>query len=313
MKPRHFLKATDFTYEEASDVFELACKLKQGRGQEAPVLHGQSWAMLFSKSSTRTRVSFEVGIRELGGHTLFLEQKNLQINRGESLADTARVLSRYVHGLVVRCGAHGIIETLAAEGSVPVVNGLTDFNHPCQLYADCFTLAERWGEAGNLLASLKGRKVAYLGDCASNMAHSWILSAAHFGIEVVLAGPKAFAPTEEIDSALRDAGLAKRYAFTTDAEAAVAGADVVTTDVWVSMGREDEKEARLREFMPYQVSADLFAKAKPDAFFLHCLPAHIGQEVSAEVYEHPRSIVYDEAENRLHMQKAILHALVTSA
>ncbi len=313
MKTRHFIKATDFSYKEAASVFELAHTLKHSRGEEEPVLRGQTWALIFTKSSTRTRVSFEVGIHELGGYPLFLEQKNLQINRGESLQDTAKVLSRYLHGLIIRCHEHEVIETLAKEGSIPVINGLTDFLHPCQLYSDCFTLTERWGRPGALLDSLKGRTVAFLGDCASNMAHSWILTGALFGMNVVLAGPEHYSPEAKIDEVLSQNSLPKNYTFTTDANMAVTDADVVTTDVWVSMGREGESEKRMNKFLPYQVTLDLFNLAKPEALFLHCLPAHIGQEVSSETYHHERSIVYDEAENRLHMQKAILHTLVTSA
>lgn len=311
--PRHFLKETDFSYDEAAGIFTFAKNLKDTRGKVANrTLEGQTWAMLFSKSSTRTRVSFQVGLYELGANALFLPQDQLQIGRGETLADTAKVLSRYVHGLIVRCHGHDIVDELSTEGTVPVINALTDLLHPCQIYTDTFTLAERWvGSDGNLLGALKGRKVAYLGDCANNMSNSWILGAAHFGMEIALAGPEEYRPGPELDALLEAEGLPKNYTFTTDPYEAVKGADAVTTDVWVSMGQENEEGDRVERLRPYGVTGKLFATAKPDAYFLHCLPAHVGMEVSQEVYQHPRSIVFDEAENRLHVQKAILAQLTT--
>jgi ornithine carbamoyltransferase len=309
---RSFLKCTDFSPLEAAEALELAKAFKQNRGAIPDTsLAGQTWALIFQKSSTRTRVSFEVGIHEMGGHPMYLDQARTQLGRGETVADTAKVLSRYVHGIVIRTFGHEIVEELASAGTVPVVNGLTDFLHPCQIYTDIFTAAERWAVPGQALAdAVKGRKIAFLGDCASNMANSWILGCAHFGMEIALAGPSAYAPQTGIDGLLEDAGYAKNYTFTTDPFEAVKDADVVYTDVWVSMGDEAEKDQRLREMQPYQVSAEVFAAAKPDAFFMHCLPAHVGEEVTQEVLDNPRSIVFDEAENRLHMQKAILALLV---
>lgn len=308
MPLRHFLAETDFTAAEAGGIFALARRLKRERGRHERPLAGQTWAMIFAKSSTRTRVSFEVGIHELGGNPLFLSKNDIQIGRGESIADTARVLSRFVHGIVIRTYAHQEIAELARRGSVPVVNALTDFLHPCQIYTDAFTAAERWaGPDGDLLASLRGRKVAFLGDTCFNMANSWILGANLFGMEVALGGPADFAPGAEIRAAV--AAMGGRFHHTTDPREAVAGADLVYTDVWASMGQEDESAERARRMSPYQVDARLFAAAKPDALFMHCLPAHAGEEVTQEVLDHPRSVIFDEAENRLHVQKAILATL----
>jgi ornithine carbamoyltransferase len=309
---KHFLSETDFTRSTVRGVFAMARQLKRQRGRhQPPALAGQTWALIFSKSSTRTRVSFEVGIHELGGNPLFLSKNDIQLGRGESVGDTARVLSRYVHGLVVRTFDHAEVEELAREGSVPVVNALTDLLHPCQIYADAFTLAERWaGSNGDLLDSLQGRKIAFLGDTACNMANSWVLGAAHFGMRIALAGPPGFAPGPEVRARLAAAGYPEDgYEFTSDPRAAVDGADVVYTDVWVSMGREAEAAERLARMQPYRVTPELMARARPGAWFMHCLPAYPGQEVTAEVLASPASIVFDEAENRLHVQKAILAEL----
>jgi ornithine carbamoyltransferase len=308
---KHFLKETDFSRDEAARLFLRARELKAGRGKRStPVLAGQTWAMLFSKSSTRTRVSFEVGIHELGGNPLFLNRSDIQLGRGESIEDTARVLSRFVHGLVVRTHAHSDVERLAAAGTVPVINALTDFLHPCQIYTDAFTAAERWcGGGDDLLGSLRGRRLAFLGDTACNMAYSWVLGANHFGMEITLGGPEAYRPTPEFDAFLARQGFAGGYRFTPDPREAVRGADIVYTDVWVSMGREEESRERLLALAPYQVTSRLMALAKPDAYFLHCLPAHPGEEVSQDVLDSPQSVIFDQAENRLHVQKAILEAL----
>ncbi len=313
---KHFLKETDFTLSEAAEVFAMARDFKAARGRQAtPVLAGQTWAMIFSKSSTRTRVSFEVGIHELGGNPLFLNRNDIQLGRGESVEDTARVLSRFVHGLIVRTFDHSDVERLAAAGTVPVVNALTDFLHPCQIYTDAFTAAERWSRqtGGDMLASLRGRKVAFLGDTACNMAYSWILGANLFGMKVSLGGPEAFRPTKAFDAFLSREGYAGGYTFTTDPREAVKDADIVYTDVWVSMGKEEESRQRLKTLSPYQVTTSLFAAARPDAYFLHCLPAHAGEEVTQEVLDSPRSVIFDQAENRLHVQKAILAHLAGSA
>jgi len=309
-KLSHFLKTTDLTHNQLGEALELAHKLKTERGASLhKPLAGQTWALLFHKSSTRTRVSFEVGIHELGGHAMILDQQRMQTGRGETVSDTAKVLSRYIHGIVIRTFEHAFVEEFAAEGSIPVVNALTDALHPCQIVSDLFTLAERWGRPGQLLDSLKGRRLAFFGDCASNMAHSWILGGTLAGMEIVLCGPEGYAPEPMIDKLLAQAGLPKTYRFTSDAQDAARDADVIYTDVWVSMGDEEEREHRLREMAPYQVNAAVMAAAKPDALFLHCLPAHEGEEVSGEVYHGPQSIVFDQAENRLHAQKAILSFL----
>jgi ornithine carbamoyltransferase len=306
---RHLLKETDFRACELQGLFAQAREFKAQRGRHAQPLAGQTWALIFAKSSTRTRVSFEVGIHELGGNPLFLNAGDIQLGRGETVEDTARVLSRFVHGLVVRTFRHSDVERLATAGTVPVINGLTDFLHPCQIYADAFTMAERWAPGGDFLAGLKGRKIAFLGDTACNMANSWILGANHFGMTIALAGPADFAPGPELKALLEREGFAGRYEFTTDPREAVRGADVVYTDVWVSMGKEEESRERRRVLQPFAVTGEIFAAAKPDALFMHCLPAHAGEEVMPEVLDNPRAVIFDQAENRLHMQKAILAAL----
>ena len=311
---KHFLKETDFQAHELPELFALAQSLKAGRGRVASAaLAGQTWAMIFSKSSTRTRVSFEVGIHELGGNPLFLNRNDIQIGRGESIGDTARVLSRFVHGLIVRTYDHAEVEQLAASANIPVINALTDLLHPCQIFADAFTLAERWGKGGNLVDSLRGRKIAFVGDRGCNVANSWILGANLLGMKISLAGPPGFDAATEFDALLAREGFAGGYQFTTDPLEAVRDADVVYTDVWVSMGKEEETAERIRVMTPFAVTSELFAAAKPDAFFMHCLPAHVGQEVTQAVLDNPRSIIFDQAENRLHMQKAIMATLAQRA
>jgi len=312
---KHFLKETDLQLHEAAEVFALAREFKAKRGRHVPpVLANQTWAMIFSKSSTRTRVSFEVGIHELGGNPLFLNRSDIQLGRGETIEDTAKVLSRFVHGLIVRTYDHAEVERLAAAGSIPVINALTDFLHPCQIYTDAFSMAERWvGPDRDLLGSLRGRKVAFLGDTACNMANSWALGAGLFGMKLALAGPPEFEPTAEFKALAAQEGFSDAYSFTTDPMEAVRDADVVYTDVWVSMGKEEETKARIVQMSPYQVTAELFAAAKPDALFMHCLPAHAGEEVTQAVLDHERCIIYDQAENRLHTQKAIMAVLAQQA
>lgn len=309
---KHFLKETDFKASELPALFALAREFKAKRGHHATPLAGQTWAMIFSKSSTRTRVSFEVGIHELGGNPLFLNRNDIQLGRGETIGDTACVLSRYVHGLVVRTFDHDEVEQLADLGTIPVINALTDLLHPCQIFADMFTLAERWSGGGDLVGSLRGRKVAFVGDRGCNVANSWILGANLFGMKISLAGPPGFDAAPEFDQLLAREGFAGGYQFTTDPYEAVRDADVVYTDVWVSMGKEEETAERIRVMTPFTVTPKLLAAAKPGAFFMHCLPAHAGQEVTQEVLDSPRSIIFDQAENRLHMQKAILATLATA-
>jgi len=311
---KHFLKSTDFTGSEVEEVFSLAKQFKAHRGHGVPAnLAGQSWGMLFFKSSTRTRVSFEVGIQELGGNALYLNNNDVQISRGETIADTAKVLSRYLHGIVIRCYDHALLEEFVLEGSIPVVNALSDFLHPCQIYSDAFTMAERWSNGGSLLESLKGKKIAFLGDTACNMGNSWMLGAALFGMEIALAGPEGFEPGQEIIDTIKNSGLEPTWRYHTDPIEAVDGADAVYTDVWVSMGMEAEKEERLQTLNPYQVTQGIMNAAKPDALFLHCLPAHAGEEVTQEVLDSSASVIFDQAENRLHAQKAILAVLAKAS
>lgn len=309
---RHFLKETDFSKEEVDHIFSLADKLKKNRANpQIRSLNNQSWGLLFFKNSTRTRISFDVGVNELGGHGIYLDQKSLQISRGESVADTAKVVSRYLHGLVIRAFEHSLVEEFAAEGSIPVINALTDFLHPCQIYTDAFTLAENW-KSGEVpcLEDLKGKKLVFMGDCDSNMANSWILGGCLFGMEVVMYGPKEFQPGEEIKKLVESSNLDGSYTFTTDVKSACCEADVIYTDVWVSMGDESEAAKRKELLSPYQVNLNAFKMAKGDALFMHCLPAHEGEEVSADVLALPNSIIFDQAENRLHVQKAIMAKLV---
>lgn len=311
---KHFLKTTDFSGQALDSVFQLAQTFKTERGQTTlSHLAGQSWGMLFFKSSTRTRVSFEVGIQELGANALYLNKNDIQISRGETIADTARVLSRYLHGIVIRCYEHSLLEEFAEMGSMPVINALSDFLHPCQIYADAFTLAEKWSSGGSLLDSLKGKKIAFLGDTACNMGNSWMLGGALFGMEVALAGPAGFEPGDDIKEAIGNSGLEPTWSFHTDPMEAVEGADAVYTDVWVSMGMEDEKKERLQTLSPYQVNQSVMSHAKSDALFLHCLPAHVGEEVTQDVLDSSASVIFDQAENRLHVQKAIMATLAEAA
>lgn len=306
----HFLKVTDFTLEQAQAVFSLAKSFKDDRFNTPAALNKQSWGLLFYKSSTRTRVSFEVGVNELGGHPIVLNSQQTQIGRGETVEDSSKVLSRYLHGLVIRTYEHSIIEEFAKHATMPIVNGLTNFNHPCQLYTDIFTLLERYSPDAVDIDTLKGKKVAFLGDSACNMANSWILTAAMFGMEIVVSGPEGYEPKQAVVDALKAEGLPVNFTYTADPKEAVKDADAIYTDVWVSMGDEAEAEQRLKEMAPYQVNAELLALAKPSAHFLHCLPAHAGKEVSQEVLDSRQSIIFDEAENRLHAQKAIMAKLV---
>lgn len=303
---KHLLKVTDLSVDDIAEVFRLAAAYKKNRAATPKTLAGQSWGMLFYKNSTRTRVSFEVGLHELGAHPLILSSSNTQLSRGESVADTARVLSRYLHGMVIRCYDHAILEEFALAGSVPIINALSDYVHPCQILTDLFSMAEKWTDGDDHLAALAGRKVAFLGDSNCNMANSWLLAGSHLGVDIALGGPESLAPGDEIIADLKSRGHSVEGHFYTDARAAAENADVVYTDTWVSMGAEDTKDMRLQALQPYQVNAKLMSVAKPDALFMHCLPAHLGEEVTEEVYNSPQSIVFDEAENRLHVQKAIL-------
>ena len=295
---RHFLAIPDFSRAELDRLFALAESMRSGAYGKKP-LAGKSLAMIFLKSSTRTRVSFEVGAWQLGGHALFLSSRDVQIGRGEPIPDTARVLSRYVDGIMIRTFAHSDVEQLAQYSSVPVINGLTDLLHPCQVLADILTMRQRFG-------GYEGKKVAWIGD-GNNMANSWINAAYRLGFELMLACPEGYEPDQAIlERAQRDG----RVTLVRDPNEAAAGAHVVNTDVWASMGQEEEQALRERAFAGYQVDGALMRRAARDAIFLHCLPAHRGEEVSAEVIDGPQSVVWDEAENRLHVQKAIMAALM---
>jgi len=296
---RHFLAIPDFATGALYDLLDLAHRLKAGEERGKP-LAGKTLGMIFQKSSTRTRVSFEAGMFQLGGHALFLSSRDLQLGRGEPIRDTARVMSRYVDGIMIRTFDHNDIVELAEYGTIPVINGLTDLLHPCQVMADVMTVQEAFGR------DLAGKKVAWIGD-GNNMANSWLNAAFRFGLDLRIATPQGYEPDREI---VERASGATQVLLTNDPARAADGADVVTTDVWASMGQEEEAEKRARAFAGFQVDADIMAAASPEAIFLHCLPAHRGEEVSEEVFEGPRSRVFDEAENRLHAQKAIMLELM---
>ncbi|HXI85476.1 MAG TPA: ornithine carbamoyltransferase [Verrucomicrobiae bacterium] len=296
---KHLLTVEQLSGREIADIFKLAREFKKGRGkakQKQP-LKGQSWALIFNKSSTRTRVSFEVGIRELGGSSLYLSTNDIQMGRGETVADTARVLSRYIHGVVIRTYAQSDVEQFAGAGSIPVINALTDDEHPCQILADLFTVVEKRG-------ALKGKKVVFFGDGACNVANSWLFGAAKTGMEIWVAAPKNFQPGSEW---VKRAG--GNVHVTEDVDAAAKNADVLYTDVWVSMGKEAEGAVRLKILAPYQVNAAVLKQAKPDALVMHCLPAYIGKEITADVFQAHQKTIFDQAENRLHVQKAIMTLL----
>jgi ornithine carbamoyltransferase len=297
MPKRDFLAITDFSKDEIVALFDLTARLKAGEGGRP--LAGQTLAMVFAKSSTRTRVSFEVGMYQLGGHALFLSSRDIQLGRGEPIRDTARVLSRFVDGIMIRTFAHADVEELAAHASVPVINGLTDLLHPCQVLTDLFTMREHIG-------GWEGKTVAWIGD-GNNMANSWLNAAAVLGFELRLACPEGFEPDREI---FERATSRTTVVVTEDPEEAVRGAHAVNTDVWASMGQEAEAEQRAMAFKGYTVTPDLMRLAAPEAIFLHCLPAHRGEEVAEAVLEGPQSRVFDEAENRLHVQKALLATLM---
>lgn len=295
---RDFLQIPDFSTEELNSLLSLAERMRSGSYGAKP-LAGKSLAMLFLKSSTRTRVSFEVGASQLGGYALFLSSRDIQLGRGEPIADTARVLSGYVDGIMIRTYAHADVEEFAEHASVPVINGLTDLVHPCQVLADLLTVRQAFG-------AIRGRKVAWIGD-GNNMANSWLNAAYRFGFELRLACPDGYDPDEAIFS------RAKKNAdveLVRDPKEAIQNADVVSTDVWASMGQEEEQAERARAFGGFAVTSALMRLASRNAIFLHCLPAHRGEEVASEVIDGPQSRVWDEANNRLHVQKALMAVLM---
>lgn len=300
MAATSFLSVADITNRQWEGLFDLTRRIKASPADFSTRLAGKSLAMIFQKSSTRTRVSFEVGMYQLGGQALFLSGSDIQLGRGETIADTARVLSRYVDGIMARTFAHSDVEDLARYGSIPVINGLTDLLHPCQAVADFFTLSE-------VFADLEGRKLAYVGD-GNNVAHSLLLGAPGVGMNIAVATPEGFEPEAAIVTKARqlaeEAGTS--IELVGEPAAAVMDASAVYTDVWASMGQEEEAAERLGAFSGFTVDESLMARARPEAVFLHCLPCHRGEEVSAAVADGPQSRIFDEAENRLHAQKAIM-------
>ena len=298
---RDFLAIPDYTSEELLGLFDLAERMRSGEYKDKP-LAGKSLAMIFMKASTRTRVSFEVGTWQLGGHALFLSPRDVQLGRGEPIADTARVLSRYVDGIMIRTFGHEEVEELAKFATVPVINGLTDLLHPCQILADILTIRQHLG-------TIDGRRVAWIGD-GNNMANSWINAAYRLGFDLTLACPEGYEPDAAI---LKRAQTNAKVRVVRDPAEAVDGADVINTDVWASMGQEEEQAVREKAFKGYIVDDALMSKAQQDAIFMHCLPAHRGEEVAASVIDGPQSVVWDEAENRLHIQKAIMANLMGNA
>ncbi|WP_310786320.1 ornithine carbamoyltransferase [Mycobacterium sp. Z3061] len=298
---RHFLRDDDLTPREQAEVLELAATLKKDPYSRRPLEGPRGVAVIFDKNSTRTRFSFEMGIAQLGGHAVVVDGRNTQLGRDETLEDTARVLSRFVDAIVWRTFGQERLQVMASTASVPVVNALSDEFHPCQVLADLQTIAERKG-------SLHGLKMTYLGDGANNMAHSLMLGGVTAGMHVTVAAPEGFTPDPDVVAAARARGAETGGAVTVtaDADAGAAGADVLVTDTWVSMGQEDDGLDRVKPFRPFQVNQRLLTLANPDALVLHCLPAHRGDEITDEVIDGPASAVWDEAENRLHAQKALL-------
>ena len=290
---RHFLDIKDFDKDRLTAMLETARDMKSGAYTGTP-LSGRHIGMIFEKPSTRTRVSFEVGISQLGGVPVVLAASDLQLGRGESVADTAKVLSRYLDGIMIRALRHETVTELAENATVPVINGLTNLSHPCQIMADLQTIIEQHGQ-------LEDEIVVWFGD-GNNVANSWIEAAALFGFELRLAGPEAYSPPAGLIAWAREKGA--NIIITQDAEEAARGASVLVTDVWISMG--DDEGTRLKDMQPFQVTESLLQLAQPDAMFLHCLPAVRGQEVTAGVIDGPQSAVFDEAENRLHAQKAVM-------
>ncbi len=290
---KHLLRMKDLTAAGAREIFARASELKAGRGAaREKVLEGTTWALIFSKSSTRTRVSFEVGIRELGGTSLFLSANDIQLGRGELIIDTARVLGRMVHGAVIRTYDQADVDSFAEYAKIPTINALTDEEHPCQILTDIFTFEERRGP-------VRGKKIAFIGDADCNVARSWVEAAEMFDFQLTCAAPDGY-QTRFSNS---------QVTLTDSPEEAARGADLLYTDVWVSMGKEEEAEARVKAFQGYQINHDLLRIAGPDALVLHCLPAYRGKEISTEIFEERAGDIFEQAENRLHVQKAILDYL----
>jgi ornithine carbamoyltransferase len=302
---RHLLTVADLSSDDIAQLVARALVLKKDPpGSSGAPLRGKTLGLIFQKASTRTRISFEVAMTQLGGHSLFLSIDELQLGRGEPIADTARVLSGYLHGLVVRTFDQTTLETWARHATIPVINGLTDLHHPCQALADLLTLTEAFG-------TLRGLKLAYLGD-GNNVAHSLLEAAARTGLSITLACPKSHQPNEKIVARARREGRATGAAIelTTDPAAATTGSHILYTDVWTSMGQERQAARRRKGFRGYQLNRSLVKLARPDAIIMHCLPAHRGEEITDEVMDSPRAVIFQQAENRLHMQKALLEWLL---
>ena len=306
LKGKDLLTLLDYTSQEVQDLLTLATQLKKvtKEGKCPRLLEGKTLGMIFEKSSTRTRVSFEVGMQQLGGYGMYMNARDMQIGRGEPISDTGKVLSGYLNGIMIRANSHEMVKELAEHATIPVINGLTDIFHPCQALADLETIAENKGE-------LKGLKVAYVGD-GNNVAHSLVIACAHMGMHVAVASPKGYTCDADIIAKAEAIALANggSVTITTDPVAAVKDADAVYADVWTSMGQEEEAQQRLIDFEGYQINDELVAHAKPDYMFLHCLPAHREEEVTASVIDGPNSYIYEQAENRLHAQKAVLVSLL---
>lgn len=306
MKMKDFISLHDLTKEEITSLLELALKLKDEtkKGIEHHILKGKTLGMIFSKSSTRTRVSFEVGMTQLGGYPLFLSSNDIQLGRGESIYDTAKVLERFLDGIMIRTFDHNDVVELAEHADIPVINALTDLLHPCQVLADLQTIYEHKGK-------LEGLKFAYIGD-GNNMAHSIMYGCGKMKINCAIAAPVGYMPDDTVTANAKEdfkkSGAA--LLITQDPAEAIKDADIVYTDTWVSMGQEAEKAERLKIFMPYQIDEKLFKNAKSDAIFMHCLPAYRGYEVTSDVIDGPNSVIFDEAENRLHAQKAVMATLM---
>lgn len=304
---KDFLTLRDLSTDTILDLLESAEKIKEKlqAGVEYTPLKGKTLGMIFEKSSTRTRVSFEVGMLQLGGHALFLSSNDIQIGRGETISDTAKVLSEYIDGIMIRTFGHDKIEELANAATIPVINGLTDTYHPCQALADLLTIKEIKG-------SLKGLKLAYIGD-GNNVVHSLMLACAKTGIDIAIASPKGYEPDADIVKLAEEAAETQgsKVLVTQSPIDAIKDADIVYADVWTSMGYEQENITRLEVFKPYQINAELIKHAKPDYLFMHCLPAHRGEEVTGEIIDGPNSVVFHQAGNRLHAQKAVLVDLLS--
>lgn len=297
---KDFLTLTDFSAEELGALLGRASELKSGKDGSACPLIGKSIGLMFDKTSTRTRISFQTGIYQLGAQPIYINTKELQLGRGETIEDTAKTLSRYLHGIVIRTYEHSMVENLAANASIPIINGLTDLHHPCQALADMLTIIEKKG-------GLKGIHLTYIGD-GNNVANSLIEAASLMGMRLTVACPKGYEPDKDVYE--KAVSLNPDIRVVSDPREAAENADVLYTDVWISMGQERERERRRATFKNYQITRELLSIAKPDSIVMHCLPAHRGEEISADVIDSPQSVIFDQAENRLHSQKALLEMLI---